>query len=177
MSGKTRIVVKFGVPLVLAGAGFMGLLNKWEPDHKNPGRVYIDQLARTKVLTVCKGITPAASPYPLVLGDYWSPEKCAEVERMAAEKSQLRLLDCVRVPINQNTFDAFSSHAHNFGVKATCASRALELVNRGQLAAGCDALAHAEDGKTPVWSYADGQYRRGLYYRRLDERALCRKKP
>lgn len=85
--------------------------------------------------------------------------------------------ESLRVPINQNTFDAFSSHAHNFGVKATCASRALELVNRGQLAAGCDALAHAEDGKTPVWSYADGQYRRGLYYRRLDERALCQKKP
>lgn len=92
---------------------------------------------------------------------------------MAAEKSQLRLLDCVRTRISQNTFDAFSSQAHNFGVAATCASRALELVNRGQLVAGCDALAHAQDGKTPVWSYADGKYLRGLYARRLDERALC----
>lgn len=175
MAEKARIVVKFGVPLVLASAGLMGLLNKWEPDHDNPGRVYIDRLAASKVLTVCKGITPAASPYPLVLGDYWSPEKCAEVERLAAEKSQLRLIDCVHIRISQNTFDAFSSHAHNFGVAATCASRALELVNRGQLAAGCDALAHAQDGKTPVWSYSDGKYLRGLYARRLDERALCLK--
>lgn len=175
MNNKARVVVKFGVPLVLASAGLLGLLGKWEPDHKNPGRVYVDTLSRTKVLTVCKGITPAVSPFPLVLGDYWSPEKCARVERMATEKAQLRLLDCVRVPISQGTFDAFSSHAHNFGVAATCASRALELVNRGQLAAGCDAIAHAEDGKTPVWSYAGDVFYRGLYNRRLEERALCKK--
>jgi lysozyme len=176
MSDKAQVVVKFGVPLILASASLMALLGRWELDTKDPGRVYVDTLSRAKVLTVCKGITPAVSPYPLVLGDYWSEEKCAEVERMATEKTQLRLLDCVRVPISQNTFDAFSSHAHNFGVKATCASRALELVNRGQLAAGCDAIAHAQDGKTPVWSYSDGKYYRGLYSRRLDERSLCLKR-
>lgn len=173
---KARVVVKYGVPLVLASAGLMGLLGKWEPAHEDPGKVYIDTLSRSKVLTVCKGITPAVSPYPLVLGDYWSNEKCAEVEQLATEKTQLRLLNCFRVAISQGTFDAFSSHAHNFGVAATCASRAVELVNRGQLSAGCDAIAHAPDGKTPVWSYADGKFYRGLYNRRLDERSLCLKR-
>lgn len=170
---RQTVVVKFGVPLVLVSATLVAMLTKWEPDPHAPGRVYVDQLSKAKVLTVCKGITPAVSPYRLVLGDYWSPEKCAEVETLATTKSQLRLLDCVHVPISQNAFDAFSSHAHNFGVAATCASRALALVNRGELAAGCNALAYAPDGKTPVWSYADGQYLRGLFARRLDERALC----
>lgn len=169
-----QTVVRFGVPLVLASAGLMGFLHQWEDGGKTQHVVYADKLAKS-LPTACGGITKHTSPVPVVVGEYWSDEKCAEVSRWVTERGQLNLLNCVRTKIGQNTFDALSSHAHNFGVPSTCASRALELINRGQLAPGCDALAHAPDGKTPVWSYAGGKFYRGLYNRRIAERALCLK--
>lgn len=172
---KTTIV-RYGVVLTLASAGLMGLLNKWEPDHKNPGLVYADKLAKG-LPTVCKGITKYSSPYPLVVGDIWSEERCAEVEQMAISKTQYTLADCMKVAINQNTFDALSSHAHNFGVYATCASRAVGLINSGRLAEGCHAIAYTENGE-PNWSFvkdAKGNkvFVRGLFERRKEEAAIC----
>ncbi len=126
---------------------------------------------------MCKGVTKHTSPYPVVVGDYWSPERCAEVERMVVSKGQLQLARCINVAISQPIFDALSSHAHNFGVPSTCASRAVGLINAGRLAEGCNALANAPDG-APVWSYVTDQRGRkrfvqGLRNRRLEERALC----
>ena len=167
-----RIVVKLGGVLVLASAGYLGFLHQLEDGKQTQHVVYADALAGG-IATACGGITKHTSPVPVVVGEYWSAEKCAEVSRMVTERTQLALLDCVHVRISQPVFDAFSSHAHNFGVAQTCASRALALVNAGRTAEGCDALAHAPDGKTPVWSYADGKYVRGLYNRRLAERAMC----
>lgn len=172
-----RTVTKFGVVLTLASAGLMAFLDRWETDRKAPGRVYADPLANG-IPTVCKGITRHVSPYPVVLGDWWSPERCAEVEQMVTQRTQLRLLDCFKVRINQHQFDAFTSHAHNFGVGATCASRAMGLTNAGRPVEGCQALSHAPDGVTPVWSSvrdAQGRYVfvRGLYNRRKAETALC----
>jgi GH24 family phage-related lysozyme (muramidase) len=168
-------VTKFGVVLTLGSAGLLAFLGRWEG---NVNTVYADKLA-AGLPTVCKGITKHVSPYPVVVGDYWSPERCDEVERMVTERTQLKLLDCFKVPINQSQFDAFTSHAHNFGVASTCASRAVGLTNAGRAMAGCDALSHAPDGR-PVWSYVKGKdgkpvFVRGLYNRRKAETALCRR--
>jgi GH24 family phage-related lysozyme (muramidase) len=173
-----RTVTKFGVVLTLASAGLMAFLGRWETDHRAPGRVYADQLAGG-LPTVCKGITKHVSPYPVVLGDWWSDERCAEVERMVTERGQLKLLDCFKVRINQHQFDAFTSHSHNFGVGATCASRAMGLTNAGRAADGCRALSHGPDG-SPVWSSVKDRnggyvFVRGLYNRRKSETALCLK--
>lgn len=179
-----NIVYKFGAPLALASAGLMAFLGVWEPAHDNPGRVYPDMLAGG-LPTVCKGITKHVSPYPVVLGDVWSEDRCAEVERMVTERSQLKLLDCIKVRVSQNTFDALSSHAHNFGVATTCVSKALGLINAGLLAEGCRSFAFKPDG-TPNWSSVktgrtlrngEPEYRfvRGLHNRRKAEMALCSK--
>jgi GH24 family phage-related lysozyme (muramidase) len=169
-----RTVTKFGVPLVLASAGLMAFLGRWE-GHSN--QVYPDKLAGN-LPTVCKGVTKHVSPYPVVVGDWWSDERCAEVEKMVTERTQLKLLDCFHVAINQHQLDAYSSHAHNFGVGATCASRAVGLTNAGRAVEGCKALSHAPDGTTPVWSYVKDAkgiavFYRGLYNRRKSETALC----
>jgi lysozyme len=173
-----QVVMRFGVPLVLASAGLMGFLHKWEdggkPIPQDGQRVYADRLAKG-LPTACNGITKHVSPVPVIVGEYWSAAKCEEISRLVTEKSQLKLLDCFRVRISQNTLDAFSSHSHNFGVPSTCASRALELVNRGQLANGCNALAYSVDGTTPVWSYVDGVFYQGLHNRRKEEALLCMK--
>lgn len=147
------------------------MLSRWEGDGQNV--VYPDRLARD-LPTVCRGITKHTSPVPVIVGDYWSPERCADVERWVAEKDQLKLADCIHVYIEQPTFDALSSFAHNVGVPSACASRAVGLINAGRVAEGCEAMAHAPSGK-PVWSYADGKFVRGLYNRRLAERDLCLK--
>src|SRR3546814_18338575 len=105
----------------------MNFLGKWEGEGQNT--VYPDRLA-DNLPTVCKGITKHTSPYPVVLGDYWSDARCDAVEQLVVTKSQLKLADCLTNPaITQPIFEALTSHGHNFGVPATCATRAVGLIN------------------------------------------------
>ncbi|OZI36278.1 lysozyme [Bordetella genomosp. 1] len=173
IKGGAAALVASGVLAIFSGP-LQSFLGKWEGDGQNI--VYADKLAGG-LPTVCKGITRHTSPDPVFVGDYWSPERCGEVERMVVGKVQLKLAQCINVAINQPIFDALSSHAHNFGVPSTCASRAVGLINAGRLAEGCNALANAPDG-SPVWSYVTGPggqkvFVQGLRNRRLDERRLC----
>ncbi|MDY0036731.1 MAG: hypothetical protein RBS05_12550 [Zoogloea oleivorans] len=158
--------------LALASPQLHDFLTRWEG---RENAVYPDMLANG-LPTVCAGITKHTSPYPVVVGDYWSDEQCAEVERMVVSKAQMKLADCLKHPVSQPTFDALSSHAHNFGVPSTCASRAVGLINAGRVREGCEALAHGPGG-APVWSYVTQngakQFVRGLYIRRLAERDMC----
>jgi GH24 family phage-related lysozyme (muramidase) len=162
--------------IALVSASLLGFLGRWEGEGQNV--VYADKLAR-ELPTVCKGITRHTSPYPVVIGDFWSDARCDEVEQLVIENNQLQLADCItNQQVGQNTFDALSSHAHNFGVPTTCASRAVGLINAGRIAEGCQAMAWAPDGKTPVWAFvtdAQGgkQFVRGLHARRLAEASLC----
>ncbi|NHN70591.1 lysozyme [Pseudomonas fluorescens] len=164
--------------LALASAPLVVFLGTWEGNGQNT--VYADKLAGG-LPTVCKGITRHTSPFPLVIGDYWSPDRCADVEQLVISKGQLQLADCItNQDVGQNTFDALSSHSHNFGTPSTCASRAVGLINAGRIAEGCRALAWAPDGKTPVWAFVtDAQGRKrfiqGLHNRRLAEMELCLK--
>jgi GH24 family phage-related lysozyme (muramidase) len=162
--------------LALVSTSLVAFLGNWEGNGENV--VYADKLARG-LPTVCMGITRHTSPFPVVVGDYWSHDRCAEVENMVISKGQLLLADCItNQQVGQNTFDALSSHAHNVGVPSTCASRAVGLINAGRIADGCKALAWAPDGKTPVWAFvtdAKGRKRfvQGLHNRRLAESRLC----
>lgn len=161
--------------LVLCSGALSVFLGIWEGNGQN--LVYADKLARG-LPTVCKGVTKHTSPVPVVVGEYWSDARCAEVENLVIQKGQLALADCLTNPqIGQKTFDALSSHAHNVGTANTCASRAVGLINAGRIADGCKALAWAPDGK-PVWAYVtDAQGRKkfvpGLHARRRAEAAMC----
>lgn len=170
MKGAGRVIVRYGVPLILGSAGLMAFLSQWEDGRTRQATVYLDPIA--KVPTACNGITAATSPVPVVVGDYWSEAKCKQIARLVVENTQLSLLDCLERPVPQEVFDALSSHAHNFGVAQTCASRAVGLINAGRMEEGCDAIANGPDG-APVWSYVNGTYVRGLYRRRLAERQMC----
>jgi len=158
--------------LVLASGGLLSFLATWEGDGQNT--VYPDQFANG-LPTVCMGLTRHTSPVPVIVGDYWSDEKCAEIEQIVIQGGQLELADCIRNDrISQNTFDALSSFAHNVGTPSACASRAMGLINAGRVADGCKALAWGADGRK-VWAYAGGRYVRGLHNRRLAEVQLCLK--
>lgn len=162
--------------IALAGSSLTLFLGTWEGNGQNV--VYEDMLAQG-LPTVCKGITWFTSPYPLVIGDFWSDERCAEVESLVIQQGQLELADCLtNQQIGQNTFDALSSHAHNLGTPNTCASRAVSLINAGRITEGCKGLAWGPDGKTPVWAYVTNASGRkvfvpGLHNRRRAEARLC----
>lgn len=174
MSLRARIAAG---ALVLASGTLMTFLGTWEGEGQNVA--YPDKLAGG-LPTVCKGITKYTSPAPVIVGDYWSDERCAEVERLVVQKGQLTLADCITNDrISQNTFDALTSHGHNFGNPTTCASRAVALINAGNIAAGCRALAWGADGR-PVWAYVTDpktgkRFVQGLHNRRLAEMSLCLK--
>ncbi|MEE4679810.1 lysozyme [Pseudomonas alliivorans] len=171
-----RVKITTGVLLLCSGT-LTAFLGTWEGNGQNV--VYADKLAGG-LPTVCKGITRHTSPDPVRVGDFWSDARCAEVESLVIAKGQLSLADCLtNQAIGQNTFDALSSHGHNFGVPTTCASRAVGLINAGMIAEGCRALAWGSNGR-PVWAYvtgADGRktFVRGLHNRRLAEMRLCLK--
>jgi GH24 family phage-related lysozyme (muramidase) len=164
--------------LVLCSGTLTAFLGDWEGKGQNV--VYADKLA-SGLPTVCLGITRYTSPFPVVVGDYWSDSRCTEVESLVISKGQLALSDCLtNKAVGQNTFDALSSHGHNVGTANTCASRAVGLINAGRIVDGCKALAWAPDGKTPVWAFVtDARGRKvfvqGLHNRRLAEMELCLK--
>lgn len=180
MNRYTKAGAATAAALVASGAltlysdGLNGMLSRWEGEGQNV--VYADKLAGG-LPTVCRGLTPHTVSEPLVVGDYWSPEKCAEIERKIVEQGQIALADCLPETIKQGAFDAASDHGHHFGNPSTCASRAVGLMWDGKWAEACDAFAHAPSGRA-VWSYItlpDGSHKfvRGLYNRALDRRRLC----
>lgn len=172
MELKTRIVTYLfvgGTALLAASPTLMDFLGRWEG--RGQYVVYADKLAGG-LPTVCKGITRYTSPYPVVVGERWSPEKCAEVERKVVLDTQMALRGCITHPVPQGVFDALTSHAHNFGWPRTCGSDAVAAINRGDLKTGCDRLAYGPDGR-PVWAYVGTRYVQGLHNRRKAERELC----
>ncbi|CAB4158505.1 COG3772 Phage-related lysozyme (muraminidase) [uncultured Caudovirales phage] len=159
-----------GASLAVASASLVAFLGLWEGTDR---KVYADKLARN-IPTGCYGVTNAVSPVPVVVGDVWSEAQCRDVLALVTEKKQLSLAQCFRRPPSQNTFDAFSSFAHNVGMSAACGSRAMGLFNEGRLADACRALAFRPDG-TPNWSFANGVFVSGLHNRRVAEMKLCLK--
>lgn len=70
----------------------------------------------------------------------------------------------VKVPLNQNQFDALVSFAYNVGVGALKQSTALRKLNVGDYAGAADALT--------MWTKCNGKVLAGLVRRRKEERAL-----
>lgn len=172
-STRRKVVTRGGAVLLLVSATVTGFLHKWEDGGKTQFTVYADKLVGG-LPTACDGITAAVSPYPVVVGEVWSQEKCDAAREYVVTTTQQGLARCITGRITQNAFDALTSHAHNFGVGATCGSTAVKLINAGQLEAGCYAISRRPDG-SPNWSNVGNVFYRGLYNRRLDETALCLK--
>jgi len=168
-----------GAVLLAASAGVMALLGQWEPDKRDPGLVYADQLAGG-LPTVCKGITRHVTSTPVVVGERWSAAKCDQEEAQAVVQVQQQLARCFSRPdVPQAVFDAASSHAWNNGAAATCSSQAMRAFNAGDWLLGCRRLGLSDAGR-PVWSFVrnkDGsmRYVQGLANRRASETAYCRR--
>lgn len=162
--------------LVIGSATLIGGLKQWEGDERV---VYADKLGGG-IPTVCSGHTD----WKLKVGDKLSKEACDNITAADAEKYGFAVMACSghaegrKVFRNQNEFDAHVLRAINIGIAGECGSRSMQLLKAGKHDEACDALAHGPDG-TPVWSYVNNGtvFVRGLYNRRLFERAWCLEKP
>ncbi len=179
---RARVIKVAGGALVAASAAVFGILNTWEPDQRAPGLVYADKLANG-LPTVCKGITKHVTTTPVIVGQRWTPERCAQEEGAAIEKVQRALAPCFRITPPQAVFDMATSHAWNNGVAATCSSFAMGSWNEGDWERGCRRLSLSDEGK-PVWSYVrtgrvlpngkpEMRFVQGLANRRADETRQC----
>lgn len=157
--------------LVYGSDRLMDFLGRWEGEGQNV--VYADPLATPKGLpTVCKGITHHVTTTPVIVGDYWPPEKCEREERRAVIAVQKNLRTCFKVQPPQEVFDTASSHGWNFGTRRTCNSQAMAAWNAGNWTLGCRRLLQSDGGKF-VWVYAGGAFVPGLKNRRTAERNWC----
>ena len=145
--------------VTVVAASLMSFVALWEGDERT---AYADRLAYN-VPTVCNGHTGP----DVKVGDVWTKAQCDAILIKNLEKHGTGLLKCVKVPLNQNQFDALSSWTFNVGVGAACGSTLVKLLNQGQYTNACNQL--------PKWNKAGGREVRGLTNRRMAERDLCLK--
>ena len=168
---KKRIIAGVIGGLVLASQPLLDFLSKWEGGSEGM-TVYADELANGRP-TTCHGLTKYVTDEPVIVGEYWSKEKCDRVMSIAVIKVQTNLVDCIGFLPPQSVFDGLSSLAWNVGYVKACNSQSAKYAKQGEYKKACDLLATTFSGK-PNWSYASGQFIQGLYNRRQDNRDnLC----
>lgn len=113
------------------------------------------------VPTVCQGYTGPG----IIFGKKYSEAECSAFLKKDILEHSNGMLECVKVPLSENEFNAYSLLTYNIGVKAFCGSTAAKRLNAGDRAGACDAIL--------FWKYAGGQVVRGLENRRKYERELC----
>lgn len=117
------------------------------------------------VPTVCQGYTGK----DIKFGVKYSPEQCGEYLRKELTIHSTGILKCIKTPINENEFIAYSLFAYNVGVSGFCKSTANRLLSEGKHIEACNALMN--------WVYAGDKWVKGLYNRRVYEVAICKQEP
>lgn len=111
--------------------------------------------------TVCTGHTGP----DVKMGVRWTPAACKEVLEKDLIKHGQGILECVKVPLNQNQYNAFTLFAFNVGVGGFCKSTLAKQLNKGQYTEACNGMYK--------WVYVNGVKSNGLYNRRKVEVSMC----
>lgn len=151
MGLKNRIAV---AALSLSAAGLVGIANFEGFSEK----AYIPVAG--DVPTIGFGSTEGVK-----MGDTITVPKAIERLHRDTEKAESAIGRCVKVPISQGEFDAFTSFAFNVGAEAFCSSTLVKKLNSGDYAGACQELKR--------WVYVDGRRVQGLVNRREAEYRLC----
>lgn len=121
-----------------------------------------------------KAYIPVAGDVPTIgfgstegvkMGDTISVPKAIERLHRDTEKAESAIGRCVKVPLSQGEFDAFTSFAFNVGTEAFCSSTLVKKLNAGDYSGACQELKR--------WVYVDGRRVQGLVNRREAEFRLC----
>lgn len=143
---------------VAAGAGALALIMGWEGLRLTayipvPGDPY----------TIGYGHTGKDVTMDRVV----SREEARELLMLDVERVERGMRNCVRVPLSQSEWDAYTSFTYNVGTKAFCTSTLVKLLNQGKRVEACQQLDR--------WVYSGGIKYQGLVKRRTAEKALCLK--
>ena len=165
----TAVARKGAVPMALMAALTSPLAyTSLERLEGNIHRVYADHLAGG-LPTFCAGRTDPNA----VVGTKLTSEQCQAINKITLLEYGYAVLGCVNWDhLTPPRLVGLTMFAINVGKEGACGSRAVRLINSGELAAGCDAIARGPDGR-PAWSYAEGKFVQGLQNRRQAERKLC----
>jgi lysozyme len=120
------------------------------------------------VLTIGWGHTNKIGNDQFNAGAVWSQQQCDDVFRRDMAKFENSVRKLVKVPLNQDQFDALASFCYNCGEGNLRKSTLLKKVNAGDLAG-----AALEFGK---WTKGGGRVLKGLVRRRGFEARLFRGK-
>lgn len=151
MSLKNRLAV---AALSLSAAGLVGIANFEGFSEK----AYIPVAG--DVPTLGFGSTEGVE-----MGDTITPQKALERLIRDTGKAESAIGRCVKVPLSQGEFNAFTSFAYNIGAEAFCSSTLVKKLNSGDYAGACQELKR--------WVYVDGRRVQGLVNRREAEYRLC----
>jgi len=80
-------------------------------------------------------------------------------------KTEAKMRQCVRVPVTQGEWDAYTSLAYNIGTGAFCGSTLVRKLNAGDYAGACKQILR--------WDKQNGRVLRGLTKRRQQEYSMC----
>ena len=103
------------------------------------------------------------------LGDTITVPKALERLMRDVGVAESAIGKCVKVPLSQGEFDAFTSFAYNVGSDAFCSSTLVKKLNAGDYAGACAELKR--------WVYVDGRRVQGLVNRREAEFQMCMGNP
>jgi lysozyme len=99
------------------------------------------------------------------MGDKTDPITSVKMAFRDITKFEGALKQCVKVPLNQNEYDAWAQFTYNIGATAFCESTAAKLLNEGRYQEACDQMLK--------WVYVKGSKVQGLVNRRQKEHEQC----
>ena len=125
---------------------------------------YPDPATKGEPFTIGCGHTSAAGPPKVYKGMTITAQECDEILSRDLATFERAVLNAVKVPLNQNQFDALVSFTFNVGAGNLQKSTLLRKLNAKDYKGAADQFT--------VWNKAAGKVMNGLVKRRADERAL-----
>lgn len=105
--------------------------------------------------------------FRLPIGTYISKDQALKWLAEDTQVAQDAIKRCVKVPLSQQEFDAYTSFAFNVGGSNFCNSTLLKRLNSGDYYGACKELHR--------WVYSQGRFVDGLKNRREMESLICLK--
>lgn len=102
------------------------------------------------------------------LGDRITPPAALARAQRDVVRTEGAIKRCVKVPLHQREYDAYTQLAYNIGTTAFCSSTLVRKLNAGDYAGACAEISR--------WNKKGGKELRGLTKRRAQERQLCERK-
>ena len=150
------------VSIVTASAFLIGMVAGYEKYVPNP---YMPTPQDVPTIGYGTTVNPDTGK-PIRMTDRRIDEATAKRWLMAdVARTEAKMRQCVRVPVTQGEWDAYTSLAYNIGTGAFCGSTLVRKLNAGDYAGACKQILR--------WDKQKGRVLRGLTRRRNAEYKLC----